>query len=593
MKRRSLSVLSALCLGLLAALPLLVRGPSCGHDFDFHLQSWLAIAGAFHAGVLHPNAGVLHPVAGPISVAGANYGAGEPRFIFYPPLSWLLGAGLGTALPWTLVPAAFTALCLAGAAWSMHRFATRLCSPAGAVLAATLYALGPYLLFTAYERSAYGELPAAAILPALLDALTLPRMPVARAAVLLAALWYANAPAGVMGCYLVLLSLVFKLGQEWLERRAFSPGPEARGSSKATPRAAGALLLGCALAADYLLPAWYEQRFVAIRRAVGPGMRIEDSFLFGHTGEPFHDQVLRSASWIAVWTLGAGLLAGGLILLRRRAEPPSYPDSPRPVIGFCLLLLLACFLLQLRFSAPVWHRLPELAFLQFPWRLLLPASAAAALLLAYALDRRSIVLKLGLAAAFAAALIPWAAKTRYQPCDDEDNVPAQVALFTSGAGFEGTDEYAPAGTDNGEIQQGLPPVRLLRAPDADEGDDTAAPNPPWHPRATVAGAIQVESWSPEKLRVRVHPDTDAWAVLRRERWVATPVFLNGRPCGPACVPREDGLITVHLPAGQWSVLELREVVPVDVWIGRALSLAALLLLSAGARRKQAFMMGRK
>jgi hypothetical protein len=43
----------------------------------------------------------------------------------------------------------------------------------------------------------------------------------------------------------------------------------------------------------------------------------------------------------------------------------------------------------------------------------------------------------------------------WQPCDEEDNVAAQIAAFHA-RGFEGTDEYTPQGADNGEIQAGLP-----------------------------------------------------------------------------------------------------------------------------------------
>jgi hypothetical protein len=585
-------LLYAAAIGGIASLPLLLHGASCGQDFDFHLQSWLAVRAAWHAGIWSPH-----------WVASANYGAGEPRFLFYPQLSWLLGALLSFVFSWAWVPCAFSFLCFAGAAWSMQRAARRFASPLAAWLAAAVYALSPYLLFTAYERGAFAELLAAVWMPPLFVAVLQPRLSVLRIAALIAALWYTNAPAAVMGCYLVLLALVWRSGVLLLQRSSTRQPDVAfrnRLPGKLWFRGIAALALGCALSADYLFPAWFEQRFVTIRRAIGPGMRVEDSFLFEHTGQAYHDQVLHTASSIAVATLAAGLLLAGLLLwLRHRADRPADTEQPAIMrsraVGFLCASLVICALLQLRPSDFLWQLLPQFAFLQFPWRLLLPASAAAALLLAVALPanlaktRRTTAIALAAMVLYATALMLWTARARFQPCDDQDNVAAQLLLPGAGGGFEGTDEYAAKDTDNNEIQQGLPRVRLLAAPGANEGDDTNDSNPDWQiePKLTVPGSILVTVWSAEKRSVRVRPQLPAYAVLLLERSPDWIVLLDGRPCAVHCIRRDDGLVTVAIPAGRTSVISARFVTPWDVWLGRAVSMLSVLLLLVIAWRSSA------
>jgi len=80
-------------------MPMLVFGYQRGHDLGIHLESWMDAAAQFHQGIWYPR-----------WASEANYGFGEPRFIFYPPVSWALGGMLGLLLPWTVVPAIFVPL---------------------------------------------------------------------------------------------------------------------------------------------------------------------------------------------------------------------------------------------------------------------------------------------------------------------------------------------------------------------------------------------------------------------------------------------------------------------------------------------------
>ena len=97
-----------------------------------------------------------HPL--PRWAESANWGFGEPRFIFYPPLSWIMGAALGLVLPWRMVPEKFIWLALVLAGISMWYFAREWLSRREAILAALVYAVNPYHLVIVYLRSDFAEL---------------------------------------------------------------------------------------------------------------------------------------------------------------------------------------------------------------------------------------------------------------------------------------------------------------------------------------------------------------------------------------------------------------------------------------------------
>jgi hypothetical protein len=623
---------------LIAVLPLILHGCSCGHDFDFHILNWLEAARQFTHGNLHP-----HWAYTPA------WNAGEPRFVFYPPFSWTLGALLGLTFPWTWTPILYTWLALTAGGLALHRLARDFTTSTAALLAATFYVVNPYMLFTAYERTAYAELLAAAWIPLLLHAILREKVTIPRIAIPVALLWLTNAPAAVMSCYaLALLTII------WLIQRPYSPkaprvetastrnDPGAPSSARTlrlrwasrdsatapahsrtvnassqtplqlTLNTIAGTLLGLGLASIYLIPAAYERRYVQIAMAILPGMRIQDNFLFHHTGDILHDQVLHTASTIAVTLIV--LSAAFLSVLCLRSTPPltisdllrlssaTNPGVPsslrlsrlrwasrkaRPSssqnpatstttvettsaslpLSLAILTAAIAFLL-LPASSSIWNHLPELLFLQFPWRLL--AILAAVLSLAAALALRPLKLNpittATVVIAIAAALTYPAYTVFHQSCDDEDTVQAREALFHSNQGTDPTDEYTPTTADNDSLAHANPAFWLSSDPNA------------------KAPANATPAQAPTQLTV--NSPIAQTLILNLRDYPTWHVTLNGAPVTTQSEQdqRDDGLISIPIPAGP-STIAVTYIRPIDQTIGDLLSAISLALLLLTLSRK--------
>jgi hypothetical protein len=544
--------------------PLMVHGCSCGHDFDFHLVSWFEAATQIAHGNLHP-----HWAFTPA------FNAGEPRFVFYPPVSWYLGAGLGlvlTHLPgvseaagWSAAPVVFTWIALTLAGLAMHRLAREFASEGAALAGAVLYVANPYMLFTAYERTAYGELLAAAWIPLLLLAVLRERVTVARVAAPVGLLWLTNVPAAIMGTYTLVLLLVVRLVGEarasWLRLAA---------------TAACGTGLGLALAGFYLIPAVYERRFVQMSMATIAGMGIDQNFLFEHTGattdQVLHDAVLHTASVIGVLLLVATVIAlVGVVARRGRG---SFPILPLAMLTAAIAFLLTPW------SGFLWSHTPAASLLQFPWRLLAVLAPVLALAIARLLSgdsrgvstiaerpmgRDTVARRIVVVVALAVLTIP-AYHVFRQPCDPEDTAPARLALFHSNAGTDPTDEYTPVDADNDALTAGDPPYWLA---DSAEAAAPVGPTPGPAPMHFDLAAPRAENLI---LNLRDYP---AWRISRNGVFVAPG----------ECEDRPDGLIAIPVPAGS-SRIDIRYAQTLDQTIGDAISFGALVLFGFALRRSK-------
>lgn len=513
--------------------PFLRFGNSSGHDFEIHMQSWLEVSRQWQDGILFPR-----------WAAGANFAYGEPRFIFYPPISWILGAALGRVMPWPAVPGAMDWLSLLIAGMAAFHLARDWLAPAEAAGAAVLYAMNPYNLLMVYSRSDFGELLAAALYPLLLrDALRLKRR-AARAvislAIVFALIWLANAPAGVIAAYSLALILLVEALQEKAMHVLFAGG--------------GAMAAGFGLAALYVIPAAYERRWVQISQAVSDVNSFDRNFLFARIKDPEFWAFNHYVSWIALAVMIASLLAAAGVA-GKRAEM-------RSVFWPLAALAAASAFLMFPASAFAWRILPEMQFLQFPWRWLGPLNAALAFFAAAALGRFS---RKWIAWGLALIVLLAAGVTMARHADwDSDAATDIVTASRDGTSYEGLYEYAPAGSRIDQLAQTQSQVAVVQSSEQDAA-------------AAAETQIQIQVWRPEQKSFFVQAPRPVTLAVHLLNYPAWRIWINGQRAAAKSDPA-NGQMRIELPAGASSV-DVIFARTRDRWLGGAISLLSLLTLA--------------
>ena len=511
-----IAALISASVSLAVLAPFFRLGTASGHDVAFHMASWLDAAGQWKQGILFPR-----------WTEWANFGFGEPRFIFYPPLSWLFGAFLGTILPWQSVAAVFIGCVQTFAGLSAYALFRRIAdSRFAALLGAACFAENPYSLLIIYMRSDFAELLAIAIFPLLMLATLrligllpgengLQFRKMVFFAMPFCAIWLSNAPGSVIATYSVTLLFIVAA----LRQRSFS----------ALINGASGMALGFGLASFYLIPAIYEQRWVQISAALYGGLTPADNFLYAKTSDAEHDAFNRIASHLAVllalWAICAGLTAWRAI---RRVNAGNLKST-----HFVLLAVLSLSAIVLMFPVTgiLWRFLPELRFVQFPWRWM-SIIALCALIFTAAAARGSLRW-----AWFFLATVAIAGSAQYlvkHAWWDTEDMPALQAAIKDGIGFEGTDEYDPAGDDHTDLKpRGRVAVRIH----SEFGEGSGLPV-----------RVVVDHWDAEHRVLRVHTPMASSVMLRLINYPAWRVLVNNSVVRAGHAPGTAQMI-VEVPAG--------------------------------------------
>jgi hypothetical protein len=339
--------------------------------------------------------------------------------------------------------------------------------------------------------------------------------------------------------------------------------PERR--ARITLTVLAAMALGAALSAVYLLPALALEHLIpASRVTADPHYFYANNFLnlrwslfWGGPGQRFHWYISAIALSMFVLVICAAAVALEKMPPRRR----------RPLY-FWLAVCAVSLFLMLSASRPVWEMLPMLQKVQFPWRLQVVLSAAAAAVLALALEKvsRPFTVRSASATVIACLIVfSWGAWflrawRAYQGNHVDPNQTAVVRLRIDGLTWVWARWSDPGLMQRiGELSRSTARARLQS-----EG--------------TVSAAV----WQARSIRLQTDTPQETWMLVGQfyfPGWEATEL-QSGAPLRLDPSPR-DGLLRIWTPAGRHEI-QLRFRRGRAERVGWLVTLGALVLCASAA-----------
>ena len=523
-------------------------------DTNYHMGSWTDMLSDWHAGVLLPG-----------WAAHANYGLGDPRFCFYPPVPMFIGALGLLLLPTPLVMGVLFFATFFVAGLCMYSLSRRLLDRQSSAIAAILYTLSYFLLITALKHGAVAELMVDAFLPLILayflEILYRERAHSwVRLTLTLALAWVIDVPVAVEIAYTLTIACVLIA----LSRR----------SATALLKVLAAEVAAVFCADFYLLPAFLAQH------TVFSAARLE-----------FKVRTLFVSRVMQDFTLSADALVLALVIAwffyRRRAD-----RTQRPVLVILMLGLIS-FFFQLPISRVFWLHLPELRIVGFPHRFQVFLAIAFPLAILLKGNRR-ILAWASIAVYLLLALFPFYGFRQWVHRSGPLETARQIVHRSQG-GYAGAPEYVPIHTGalwldntNKAIGMNMPLVRSVAnaqpTPDAQlSTDDRSAGNTP-PPAAGSPCALTIQRWNPESRAIAVQGPacTIALKLYLHPFW---HFAINGQPV--SAIAGYLGTANLQVPAGRHTVTATFRRPLIPVLLGWAITLVSVVFVLLVGRRTRA------
>lgn len=493
------------------------------------------------------------------------FGYGYPLWLILAPLPFFVGEAFHL-LGFDFVSAVklVDGLAVCCSALTMYVFASRVLGKYAGLVAAIVYVYLPYHLVDLYVRAAQAELVAFVFPPLIFWAFYqlattrrvryIPLAALAYAGLILAHISMAVVFTPIIGLYILFLGATAGSGQ------GAGGGNSIRQIAFRLLPPACSILLALGLAAIFLLPVLFEQRYLTSDPLIGGFFNYRKHFLnaqqllaplwgYGYAGEYGADQFSLQLGLMPTLLTFVALSAWGRMRGGVRAH-----------LGLFACLGGAMVFAMLPVSAPLWEPFAALiAFVQFPWRLLIVTAFALAFLAGAAVLTFEEPAR---GSALAIALIVIAASYGYtQPQHSEAVFNARTLMeFQVNAGeLLGDTIWMTGARPQGSplVEQYLQGEQLQKARALDEG-------------ATVE-TLRVGGNSTE-LRVHASAPTRVLVYTRYfPGWTATlgQQRIEIEPYG------EQGLILARVPAGSHIVTLRFQDTPIRQ-IGAVISALALL-----------------